>query len=350
MRRLAAVLAVCGVAWTAPAGAADAPEEPAAVPPAPAPSVDQIQFAAREHDLGYRAYLDKRYGEAASHFENAFFAAPNPAELRSAVRARRDAGELARAATLAAIGQRRFPDDAATNRVAEDVMAQARPHVYEVRIASPVEYSIAVDAKMVNAERVKDSRVFVNPGAHELIVSWSDARNVRIPIDASEGGSTSLQLEPPAVALPAPSPPESPPPPAPVHRETAPAAAALVPDAARPLGPAVFVVGAALTTVAGGFTVWSGIDAENNPGPNAVREKCVGQGPGCPQYEDGRRAELRTNLLLATTGLLAVASAVVGVFFTNWPSAAGRSGTPAAPGFRAAPALGIGPGGVEGTF
>ena len=122
------------------------------------PARIRIQFAAREHDLGYRAYLDKQYDEAASHFENAFFAAPNPAELRSAIRARRDAGELARAATLAAIGQRRFPDDAATGKVAADVIAQARPQVYEVQIASSAEYSVAIDEKIVAAERVEGVR------------------------------------------------------------------------------------------------------------------------------------------------------------------------------------------------
>src|SRR5580693_3308289 len=192
MRRLAAVLVVCSAAWSPLARAADAPSAP--LPP----GADQIQFAAREHDLGYRAYLDKQYDEAASHFENAFFAAPNPAELRSAMRARRDAGELARAATLAAIGLRRFPDDATTGKAAADVIALARPHVYEVQITSPDEYSVAIDEKIVAAERVKEFRLFVDPGTHELLVSWADDRNTRIPIVAKEGGSQSLQLEPPA--------------------------------------------------------------------------------------------------------------------------------------------------------
>ncbi len=355
MRRLAAVLLVCGVGWTSSSANADTPQDPSAPSPAssPAPGADQIQFAAREHDLGYRAYLERQYEEAASHFENAFFAAPDPAELRSAVRARRDAGELARAATLAAIGQRRFPDDPATKRVAEEVMGQARPHVYEVRIASSVEYSVAVDAKMVTAERVKDSSVFLNPGTHELVVSWSDDRNMRIPIEGTEGGSTSLQLEPPALAPPAPSPPDRPVLAARPSREPEPPVMVAAPDAVKPLSPVVFVVGAALTAVAAGITLWSGIDAINHPGASAVRENCVGLGTDCPTYQEGRAAQLRTDVLLATTSLFAVATAVVGVFFTQWPRTAAAEGP--LPGARSQalpvrPTVGIGPGGVQGTF
>ncbi len=83
----AAVAAVAAVAaWSPLVRGADAvapppPAAPAPAAPAPAPGADQIQFAARELDLGYRAYMDKQYDQAATHFENAFFAAPNPAEL-----------------------------------------------------------------------------------------------------------------------------------------------------------------------------------------------------------------------------------------------------------------------------
>jgi hypothetical protein len=233
MRRHAAVLGISLAAWSGMARA-DAPESAAAPAPVPAPApapgtpgADQIQFAAREHDLGYRAYVDKEYDEAASHFENAFFAAPNPAELRSAIRARKDAGELARAATLGAIGQRRFPGDALTGKVAADVIAQARPHVHEVLISSSSEFSVAIDDKIVAAERVKEFRLFVAPGSHQLLVSWSDERNTRIPIDAREGATQSLELEPPAapepLAVPVPVPvpaPTAPPGPAPGRRRS----------------------------------------------------------------------------------------------------------------------------------
>jgi hypothetical protein len=354
MRGRVAMVGICVAAWAGPARSADAAADSSPAVVAPAPGADQIQFAAREHDLGYRAYLDKQYAEAASHFENAFFAAPNPAELRSAVRARRDAGELARAATLAAIGQRRFPSDPATVKVAADTIALARPHVYEVQIASSDEYSLALDEKIVAADRAKETRLFVAPGAHELLVSWSDGRNTRIPIDARDGGSQVLQLEPPQAAAPVPSPPPAPAPvvlPAPPAAVVTPSAA---PPSSKPFGPAVFVAGAVLTAIGAGFIVWSGVDTLNSPGASNVKAACDSKMTDCQRlWNTGRNEQDRTNVLIGVTSGVAVVTAVVGLFLTQWPANAPASGGRAAPapsGPRVAPVFGIGQAGVSGAF
>jgi hypothetical protein len=342
------VVVVFALACSSSARAADArPDAPPADAASTAPGADQIQFAAREHDLGYRAYLDKQYDEAASHFENAFFAAPNPAELRSAIRARKDAGELARAATLAAIGQRRFPTDAATSKVATDTVALARAHVYEVDLVSSAEYSAAIDAKIVSAERVKESRLFMNPGAHELLVSWSDGRNVSVSINATEGGSETLHLDPPVPPTPAPVPPAPAPEPPPVPGpapQALPQEPTASPAATKPFGPAVFITGAALTGVGLGVTVWSGINTLNSPGKDAVRVACVGQTQACPTYQTGLAHQTRTNVLIGVTSGLAVVTALVGVFFTQWSPAH------AAVGLHLEPWLGSRQVGVEGSF
>src|SRR5438132_1016493 len=57
-----------------------------------------VEFAAAEYQRGYQAYTKKDFEAAATHFENAFFSAPNSAVLRRAIRARRDAKHYARAA------------------------------------------------------------------------------------------------------------------------------------------------------------------------------------------------------------------------------------------------------------
>ncbi len=80
----------------------------------------------------------------------------------------------------------------------------------------------------------------------------------------------------------------------------------------------IFLVGAGLTAVAGGITIWSGLDTQNNPGKDTVREACVGQGEDCPEYQDGLKRQRRTNVLLGVTGGLAVVTGVIGVFFTDW--------------------------------
>jgi hypothetical protein len=101
-------------------------------------------------------------------------------------------------------------------------------------------------------------------------------------------------------------------------------------------------------------TIWSGIDTENNPGPNAVKADCVGQGTSCKQYQDGLGSQLRTNVLIAVTGGVGLVTAVIGIFFTQWSSPGSHSETlPAEPpqaGLRVIPVLGPGQAGLVGTF
>ncbi len=345
--RAAAVIAMVTLAWSPAALASGAT---GATPPTSAslPGADQIQFAAREHDLGYRAYMSKLYDEAATHFENAFFAAPNPAELRSAVRARRDAGALARAATLAAIGERRFPADPATGTLAEATIAMALPRVQEVLIASSAEYSVAVDEKIVAVDKVKETRLFVDPGDHQLLVSWSDGRTTRVTLDAKAGASQTLQLEPPA-AEPAPPPPSAPPEVAPVPPPVltpAPLLPPPPPSTSKPFGPPVFIAAAGLTAVGVGISIWSRIYAEQNPGTAAVQVGCAqqGQGTSCKLYQEGLSNEHRSDAIIGVTAGVAAATAVVGLFFTRWSPTATVSGV------RMAPVLGIGSAAVDGTF
>jgi hypothetical protein len=327
MRRRAALLVLVGAlgaVGTAPSASADATPE-------------QVQFAAQEHDLGYRAYVAKHYDEAATHFENAFFAAENSAELRSAIRARHDAGEAARAATLSAIGQRKFPQDTALAKVADQTISWARGSVYEVDVRSTEECSAAVDEKVVDAERVKSFRFFVDPGKHDLVVGWSNDRTMTIKLEARAGASKTFDLEPP----PPPPPPSEGPVATPGSPQPAP------PPSAKPFGPAVFFTWAGLTAVGVGVTIWSGIDAENHPGTAAVKAGCVGQGTSCSLYQQGLQAQVRTNVLLAATGGAAAVTAVLGIFFTQWSHddrQAPRTG------LTLTPVMGIGQAGLLGAF
>ncbi len=325
--------------------------------PAASPGAEQLQFAAHEHDLGYRAYVGKQFDEAATHFENAFFAAPNPVELRNAIRARRDGRQLARAATLAAIGQRKFGDDAATAKLAEDTIAEARPAVFEVQIESEEGFSVAIDDKVVVAEKFKSVKVFTAPGHHELLVSWADDRSKRAVVDAKGGATQSLFFDAPAVVAPPPPTATVPPPPPPtstavVSPPPPPTQTGSIPS--KPFTPPVVVALAALTAVGVGVTTWSGLDAENNPGQATVRRECVGKGESCQAYKDGLSAQLRTNVLLAVTGALGLSAGVIGVFFTDW---SGHRSAERAPGTarvgswpRLEPFVGPGSAGLLGTF
>ena len=67
----------------------------------------------------------------------------------------------------------------------------------------------------------------------------------------------------------------------------------------------------------GGTTIWSGIDTINNPGADAVREECAGQGEECELYQEGQSKELRTNALIGATAGVAAVTLVLAIV-TDW--------------------------------
>ena len=80
----------------------------------------------------------------------------------------------------------------------------------------------------------------------------------------------------------------------------------------------MFVTGLLVSAGLGGTTIWSGVDTTNNPGAEVVRDVCVGQGSECPEYQDGRDKQLRTNILIGATAGAAAMTAVIGIFVTDW--------------------------------
>jgi hypothetical protein len=60
------------------------------------------------------------------------------------------------------------------------------------------------------------------------------------------------------------------------------------------------------------------VDTLENPGAEAVREQCVGQGTSCALYQEALAKQTRTNILLAATVGAGVLSLVTGVLLTDW--------------------------------
>lgn len=278
------------------------------------PSPDRLKSAAEEYDRGRRAFLADDFEGAAVHFESAFRDAPRAETLRLAIRARRKAKQLGRAASLAAVAQQRYAGDAPTAQLAKETLDEAAPALNEYEVDCSPECAITADGRVVSQSDALKHRIYLEPGPHDLGVSFKTGVVAR-HIEAKRGGREALSFE-------APPPPKVEPVAAPGSGQGggagATGAGVAPPTAAKPLGPAVFYVGAGLTVAVGALTVLSGIDATNNPGVDSVRRACAGKDESCPEYQDGKSAETRTNVLLGVTIGAAVVTGAIGVFFTQW--------------------------------
>lgn len=106
--------------------------------------------------------------------------------------------------------------------------------------------------------------------------------------------------------------------------------------------PAVFYVGAGLTAVLGGITVWSGLDTVNNPGADRVKEECgaLMQREDCELYKEGLSKQRRTNVLIGVTAGVGVATVLIGVLATDFR---GTKAAPATATKRLRPSLNVAP-------
>ena len=309
MKGLFSVAAVAVVLHSA--GLAHAAEE--AAEPTPA----QVRTAAEAFDRGREAYKSEEYVEAAEQFESADSNAPSAAALELAIRARDKAGQLDRAATLAALALARHPDDPNIQKVAPAILQRAKAELFELDLKCDDPCDVTVAGKIAPGRRNTDHVIFVGPGKYAVRAGWSGDRSLSKSIDASKGATGTLEFQAPAAAVAAVV--------APVDSSTQPAGSDKPTDEgtakkAGGLPPAVFFVGAGLTAVVGGISIWSGLDTKSNPGADKVRAACqpVHTAECDSLYNDGKSRQQRTNVLLGVTAGVGVATAVVGLFLTDW--------------------------------
>jgi hypothetical protein len=285
------------------------------------PSAERLKSAAEEYDRGRRAFLADDFDGAAVHFESAYRDAPRAETLRLAIRARRKAKQLARAASLAAVAAEHYPNDAPTAQLAKETLDEAGPQLHEYLFECSAECGITADGRVISQSDGTRHRLFLEPGGHELGVSFKQGGSIARHIEAKKGGKETLAFEPPPVVKPPPvTGPGTGVPPSTGETST------------KPLPPVVFFVGAGVTVLLGGATILSGIDAKNNPGVDAVRRACAGKDTSCPEYQDGKSAETRTNVLLGVTIGAAVITGVVGLVLTQWASSPVKVGAAPLPG------------------
>jgi hypothetical protein len=275
------------------------------------PTPAQLRAAAEAFDRGREAYNSEHFAEAAEQFERADGSAPSATALDLAMKARDKAGDLDRAGTLAALALERYGDDPNIAKSAPEIVQRARASLYELTVVCKEPCELADGTQIVHGAPALQRTLFLTPGQHSLRVGWADGRTQSKSVEAIPGTNAELAFEPaapepveaPVEAAPAPEPEPAPPP---------------VESKSKGWSPLVFWIGAGATVAAGGVTAWSGIDTVNNPGKERVKNECAAGDEECPLYQEGRSKQARTNVLLGVTGVLAVATGLVGALAVDW--------------------------------
>jgi hypothetical protein len=293
------------------------------------PDPAKLKAASESFALGASAYDAGKFAEAAPHFEAADASAPSPKALRLAIRSREQAGQLARAATLAALALDRHPDDAELGKVAKAAIEAAQPKTHKVAVSCASPCLLAAGDKIIHGDARTRWTLFLDPGAATIGASFLGNVTAKDQaVTAVAGKSSSVRFEPAAETPPIDKPPTDKPPtdkpPTDKLPVEEPDDKKLVEDPPPDEGqgtwrihPAGFIVGLIVTAGLGGTTIWSGIDTVNNPGKDRVREECADLGEECQLYKDAQAKELRTNALIgATAGAGAVT--VILAIVTNW--------------------------------
>ncbi|HVW29375.1 MAG TPA: hypothetical protein VHC69_28610 [Polyangiaceae bacterium] len=273
------------------------------------PTVDDVKAAEADFDAGREAYKAGDYVEAAEHFESADGHAPNEKVLELAISARDKAGNKDRAATLAQLGLETYPNSERLKKIAAPLVDSAHAELLQITIECSEACSLLDGTRIVHGPPAERWIIFLTPGDHTIRAGWSGERTLSQNVTGNAGDTAQLTFTAP-----------------PVPKSGAASAQAStngadtgVRSSTRVLPPLYTYIGAGATAVLGGVTIWSGIDTLNNPGADKVRTACRNNQPSCDTlYNQGRDAQTRTNILIAATSVVGAATAVVGLFFTDW--------------------------------
>jgi hypothetical protein len=292
---------------------------------AAAPDAERLKTAAEEFDAGRRAFKLKDYEGSAVHFENADRDAPSPEALQSAIRGRKEAGQIARALTLSAWGLVRYPNEKGFSDYAKGLIGESERSLYKLTVNCSPDCTVIVDSKVLPFGETAAGVVYLDPGPHQLQAGWSYNRHKNADVNAVAAQAGKLTFEAPPVEKMAAEPA--------TDGETRSAGSSgegdrgVEKEKKGGLPPAVFFAGLGVTAVLGGVTIWSGLDTVKNPGTEKVTQDCAewtGAREDCPTYKTGLAHQLRTNILIGATSVVGATTVVLAVL-TNWGGAPARA-------------------------
>ena len=250
------------------------------------------------YDRGTEAYRSGDYARAAHWYETANRLAPAANALAQAIRSYMRAENLGRAAMLSIEGTELYGETLAPHAV--PVLERAQREL--VRISVQCE-----DCELqVDGEREDHRVLFVSADVeHTIVARFAHGSRVE-RVSARAGDSREVVFDAPEEDVVVVAPPPIPPP---VVQPVEPPA--IVVNRSEGWSPAIVVVGASLTAVALGLTLWSGFDTLS--AADAYERM-----PTRQRLDAGRGLELRTNFLIGTTAVFAIATALTALFLTDW--------------------------------
>jgi hypothetical protein len=265
----------------------------AAEPKGPPPSAAE---AAQAFVEGQRAFEAGDYRRAATAFEAAYARKPHHAPLWNAARSWHYAGDDVRAANLLERYLAEAPAEAPDRPPANAALEEIKPHVGRVQLRAGAGMALRLDSAPV-----EPGVIYVAPGDH-VVVGQADGRTVRRAFSVAGGGVVSVSLDPPEK----------------VERLTP----EEPPRGTRRLLPWTVLVGSALVVGGAGLTTWSGLDTVDR------RDTFLEDRSSQARLDDAFASQTRTNVLLATTVVFAVATGALAAFFVDWrrPATAPRTG------------------------
>lgn len=281
-----------------------------------APSATQIKRAADAFDRGREAYRAENYVEAAEHFEAADGHAPSAAALRFALLSRQEAGQVSRAATLAALALARHPDDAELVELAQSVVDEASSSLFKLEVSCDEPCELVLNNKIVHGQRAKERVLYLDPGTHRVRASFSDNRTREESVDAVAGDSGYVVFHAPPLGTSASATSDTD---WDIGEDEAPST-----KERNGWSPVVFWTGVGLTVAGGAASTLLGLRAVNDPGRETVKERCQSftgsNRADCPEYQKGLKHERQANFAIAATSVVGVLTVITGLFLTDWES------------------------------
>jgi tetratricopeptide (TPR) repeat protein len=342
------IVASCAI-WLGSSGLAWAKERP--------PNAEQVRDAADAFDRGRAAFRAKGYVEAAEYFEAADGYVPSAQSMLLAIRSRLQAGQTARALTLAELALRTYDDNEDIQKEARKVIEAHSSSLGRVNASCEEACELILDGKLVHGRPDTQRTLYMDPGLHKVRASWPDGRAKSLGVRIEAGQYELMEfVQPPEGSKDATdawlnSKDEDG-----AHLEAAPEAPKVTKEAGRSgWSPAVFWTGVAVTGVGVGVSTFLGINAISNPGADQVRDACRGQGTECEEYQQGLRNQTAASVAIGVTAGLGVLTAVTGIFLTDWGKKESheKASSNAKGGRTLHPILGFGNGfelGARGTF